>query len=93
MFKPMIPERVDNKVPPAKPDKFKDLSPQATLKDQIALVLADNADKVEMVGVAIKTYSAKYDGWIKTIMMALGYAVEYAGKELDKRVMRAKDLK
>ena len=90
--KPLLPEEVPNKVPPALPEKYKDLGVQPNLKSHIALWLADNADSVEKAGTAIKTYSVKYDGWIKTIMFALGWAVEIAGAQLDKRVRRAKDL-
>ena len=91
--KPLLPEEVPNKVPPALPEKYKDIGVRPSLRSHIAVWLADNTDSIEKAGTAIKTYSVKYDGIIKTVMFAVGWAVEIAGKQLDKRIMRAKDLK
>jgi hypothetical protein len=92
--KPLIPKTARNRVPPAVPVvTAKNPHVEPTLKDQIALLLANNADSVEKAGEAISVYSAKYDGVLKIVMFAVGYAVKLAGRQIDKKIMRARDIK
>ena len=100
--KPLIPSEMPNKMPPAGPlgkkqlkemrDKL-NIPDKLSLKDYIALWLVEYPDKIELAGEALIGWSAKYDGWIKYAILGVGYAVKYAGKQIDNNVTRADDLK
>ena len=97
-LKPLIPSEMPNKMPPAQPlttaelKKMRDklnIPEKVSLKDYIALWLVDYPDKIELAGEALIGWSAKYSGWIKYAILGVGYAVKYAGKQIDKNVTRA----
>ena len=63
-----------------------------TLKDEIAYQIVDRAETIETIGTVCMTYANKYEGWLKYVLYGLGYGIKYAGKLLDKKIMRAEDM-
>jgi hypothetical protein len=72
----------------------KDPRPNRTWVNALIYYAVNNADNAEKAGDAIITYSAtKLDGRLKWAGQALGYALKYIGKYLDKNFTRVEDLR
>ena len=93
MIKKMSPTHLNDHVSVSKPKLTSKYKPhEKSLKDELAYQIVDRAETIETIGTVCIAYSNRFDGWLKYIVYGLGYGIKYAGKMIDKKIMRAEDI-